>query len=349
MSSVNYSQRFSVTGLPNGKIFQTFMNLGAAKSTGHDIKYGIQIGGGLHQGDPSSLRYGQNGGGFGSINVISAGGNECDERIVFNKAGVTLPGLAMFLNDISLNGNLFVGKDVRFNSNLYVTNKGTFLDDISLNGNLFVGKDVSFNSNLYVGELITLKVNPAGQTDNRLQTKIKFSEYCSIDCYRATMDNGSSESIRYNAKAGHQFYANTDGPGTADKFMSINQSVGVEIEKDLKLIGNLNANGSVTASSFNATSDYRLKENIEKLNNTYSVENLNPVSYVLKTNKEPHLGFLAHELQEYFPTAVSGVKDGETVQTVNYMELIPVLVKEIQNLKKEVTLLKKDIEYLKQV
>ena len=114
------------------------------------------------------------------------------------------------------------------------------------------------------------------------------------------------------------------------------------------LSSTLNVTGTVTANSFNASSDYRLKENIEKLNIAdCSVDNLNPVSYILKTNKEPHLGFLAHELQEYFPTAVTGVKDGETMQTVNYLELIPVLVKEIQQLKKEVTLLKKEVEYLK--
>jgi hypothetical protein len=103
---------------------------------------------------------------------------------------------------------------------------------------------------------------------------------------------------------------------------------------------------TVTATSFNANSDYRLKENIEKLVDC-SVDNLNPVSYILKKNKDPHIGFLAHELQEYFPTAVSGQKDGETMQTVNYMELIPVLVKEIQNLKKEIKCLKNDVEYLK--
>ena len=79
----------------------------------------------------------------------------------------------------------------------------------------------------------------------------------------------------------------------------------------------------------------------------YTVDNLRPVSYELKDTKKPHIGFIAHELQEHFPTAVNGEKDGENMQTVNYLELIPVLVKEIQDLKKEVKSLKSEISILK--
>ena len=49
-------------------------------------------------------------------------------------------------NDVSMNGNLFVGLDSYFNGNL-ITNL-----DNSLNGNLFVGSDASFNGNAYVGK-----------------------------------------------------------------------------------------------------------------------------------------------------------------------------------------------------
>ena len=44
---------------------------------------------------------------------------------------------------------------------------------------------------------------------------------------------------------------------------------------------------------------------------------------------------------------MNGEKDGENMQTVNYLELIPVLVKEIQDLKKEVKSLKSEISILK--
>jgi hypothetical protein len=48
---------------------------------------------------------------------------------------------------------------------------------------------------------------------------------------------------------------------------------------------------------------------------------------------------LAHEVQEYFPFLVSGEKDGPETQSINYIGLIGVLTKEIQDLKKRVSLL----------
>ena len=47
------------------------------------------------------------------------------------------------------------------------------------------------------------------------------------------------------------------------------------------------------------------------------------------------MGFLAHEVQEYFPFLVSGEKDGENKQSINYIGFISLIVKEIQELKKE--------------
>jgi hypothetical protein len=93
-------------------------------------------------------------------------------------------------------------------------------------------------------------------------------------------------------------------------------------------------NRQVTAPSFNASSDYRLKDQIQTLSGSYyTVDNIRPVHYILKDSQVPHMGFIAHEVQEYFPTMVSGEKDGKDMQTVNYSELIPVLVKEIQESK----------------
>jgi hypothetical protein len=55
---------------------------------------------------------------------------------------------------------------------------------------------------------------------------------------------------------------------------------------------------------------------------------------------------IAHELQEYYPFLVEGEKDGEQTQSVNYIGLIGVLIKEIQELKKRVLDLEKKIEII---
>ena len=98
----------------------------------------------------------------------------------------------------------------------------------------------------------------------------------------------------------------------------------------------LQVNGTVTATSFNSTSDYRIKERIIKLNETFSVDSLKPVSYFNKEAKKNDLGLIAHELQEVYPDLVTGEKDGINLQTINYIGLIPILIKEIQDLKSRV-------------
>jgi hypothetical protein len=56
------------------------------------------------------------------------------------------------------------------------------------------------------------------------------------------------------------------------------------------------------------------------------------------------MGFIAHEVQEIFPFLVTGVKDGEEKQTLNYNGFIALLVKEVQDLKKENTDLKSRLD-----
>jgi hypothetical protein len=75
-------------------------------------------------------------------------------------------------------------------------------------------------------------------------------------------------------------------------------------------VGSITTNGSATA--YNTSSDYRLKENIVPLANAVTrVKQLAPKNFTWKNN--PSLGtvegFIAHELQAVVPEAVFGVKD----------------------------------------
>ena len=111
----------------------------------------------------------------------------------------------------------------------------------------------------------------------------------------------------------------------------------------LDVIGNGVFSGSVTASSFNTTSDYRIKDNIQILNEYHNVDNLRPITYYNKKTGKQDIGLLAHEVQEYLPCLVIGEKDDEQLQNINYLGLIPILIKEIQELKKEIKILKTKI------
>jgi len=107
----------------------------------------------------------------------------------------------------------------------------------------------------------------------------------------------------------------------------------------------LQVNGTVTATSYNATSDYRIKENVENLKlDEYNIDNLRPVTYTHKETKEKCIGLIAHEVAEEFPFLVQGDKDGENIQSVNYTGLVGVLIKEMQELKNRVEFLEQQIK-----
>ena len=95
------------------------------------------------------------------------------------------------------------------------------------------------------------------------------------------------------------------------------------------------ANGQISAASFNATSDYRIKSDIQILDGSYNIDCLNPVTYIHKGLNKREVGFVAHEVQEHYPFLVDGEKDDEKLQTLNYLGLIGILTKEIQDLKRE--------------
>ena len=103
-----------------------------------------------------------------------------------------------------------------------------------------------------------------------------------------------------------------------------------------QVTGDVYISGTCIAQQFNAWSDYRIKENIAPVDlSIYTVDHLKPVIYNHKTDGSTNLGFLAHEVQEYFPFLVSGSKDELSIQSINYIGLIALLTKEIQELKKD--------------
>jgi hypothetical protein len=65
-----------------------------------------------------------------------------------------------------------------------------------------------------------------------------------------------------------------------------------------------------TATSYNTSSDYRLKENVAQMTGALAkVAQLKPVTYKWKIDGSDGEGFIAHELAEVCPYAVNGTKD----------------------------------------
>jgi hypothetical protein len=102
----------------------------------------------------------------------------------------------------------------------------------------------------------------------------------------------------------------------------------------LDVSGDIIASASIAADNFNATSDYRIKTDVKSLNASFNIDVLKPVTYTNTRHGRQDVGFIAHEVQEYYPFLVNGQKDGEQMQSLNYIGLIGILTKEIQDLKR---------------
>jgi len=73
-------------------------------------------------------------------------------------------------------------------------------------------------------------------------------------------------------------------------------------------VGGITTTASATA--YNTSSDYRLKENVVKITTGLAdVMQMNPVKFNWRSTGEEGIGFIAHELQAVVPQAVHGVKD----------------------------------------
>ena len=115
----------------------------------------------------------------------------------------------------------------------------------------------------------------------------------------------------------------------------------------LDVNGNIRANGNISGGGFTNTSDARLKTDIVPVTNALvAVMKLNPVDYNKKESinavnyNMKEMGFLAQDIRKIFPELVFEAKDTYKTLSVNYIALIPVLTKAIQEQQAQITDLK---------
>ncbi len=119
----------------------------------------------------------------------------------------------------------------------------------------------------------------------------------------------------------------------------------VDLRRNNSSVGNISV--TTSGATFNSTSDYRLKESVAPLSGGLArVNALKPSIYKWKSDGSDGEGFLAHELAEVVPLAVTGEKDAVNEdgsikpQGVDLSRVVPILVAAIQELTAEVNALK---------
>jgi hypothetical protein len=103
---------------------------------------------------------------------------------------------------------------------------------------------------------------------------------------------------------------------------------------------------TTSGTTYNTISDYRVKENLKDFNGLDKVSKIKVYDFDWIESKKQDYGVMAHELQEILPLAVTGEKDGEKLQGVDYSKIVPLLVKSIQELKADNDNLRERIQTL---
>lgn len=96
----------------------------------------------------------------------------------------------------------------------------------------------------------------------------------------------------------------------------------------------------VNLTTYNTSSDYRLKEDLKQFSGLDLVSKLKMYDFKWKEADWRMYGGLAHEIQEVLPYAVTGTKDGNDTQGVDYSTIVPLLIQSIKELKSELDTLK---------
>jgi len=120
----------------------------------------------------------------------------------------------------------------------------------------------------------------------------------------------------------------------------------VQFRRSVTSVGSITCSNTLT--SYNTTSDYRLKNVIAPVTNAGErLDLLEPIEYEWKSTGGNTKGFLAHQFAEVYPNSVSGEKDavddeGNPVyqaMQASTPEVMADLIAEIQSLRKRVALL----------
>jgi hypothetical protein len=133
---------------------------------------------------------------------------------------------------------------------------------------------------------------------------INSALYARCDLPTAGGGNGGVRGLYINLPN----YANGYGIEYNSSYSGSNTQNVLSITRNGSGIGGITTTASATA--YNTSSDYRLKENPVKITTGLAdVMQMNPVKFTWRSNGTEGIGFIAHELQAVVPQAVHGVKD----------------------------------------
>ena len=210
----------------------------------------------------------------------------------------------------------------------------------SLNGYKYISTDHASTYQQY-GGAHNFRVAPSGSADAAITWTTAM-----------TIDNTGNVLVGQTT-GGYRLNVTSNGGTTANFRRDTNTGGLIDFNYGATGVGGISTNGSST--SYNTSSDYRLKENVDYTwDATTRLKQLKPARFNFISDDTTTVdGFLAHEAATVVPECVSGTKDAmrdETdeegnvtsvpdMQGIDQSKLVPLLVKTIQELEARITAL----------
>ena len=174
----------------------------------------------------------------------------------------------------------------------------------------------------------------SGQSSERMRIDSSGNVLIAATSFNG-IDDSSVKGIALRATAGRSIHT-IDSGANAIEFNTHNNGNA----------GEITCTG--TSTTYSTSSDYRLKDVKDSIQNGLErTLALNPVEFAWKSDGTISEGFIAHEAQEIFTDAVTGEKDGEKMQGMDYGRITPLLVKAIQEQQEQIEELKQQINELR--
>lgn len=222
-----------------------------------------------------------------------------------------------------------------------------------INNNLIMSSQ-NYGSGIRSSSDIMAVSNNGSETSNNIRMGINASSYIGSDIRSeangAYLYSTANNFVIGNATAGKELVFFTGGLSTSNERVRITDNGIMPSTDNAVALGSTtkrwNAVWSVNGTI--QTSDARLKEQITDMQyGLNEIMKLRPVTFRWRQDpSQLKVGLIAQEVQQVVPEVVVGNAQNDTLG-MNYAELVPVLIKSVQELKKEIEDLKKELETIK--
>ena len=256
-----------------------------------------------------------------------------------------ISGINAFLNSVddNIHGNLNLCGP---SGMTFITKQGTFFADLKVN------RDIT-SSGRFDSSNFNFKFNKKLIVDGDISGSIFISGPTTTDeGGQLTMLHpigGTHDWMIDNYQNRCRIFREDAGGGGGSEVLSVtnNDRLGIS---DSSPSTKLDVNGTVTCTGFNNTSDIKLKTDINNIETPLeTIQKLKGITFnwkndIIETDKSlqgiKH-GFIAQEVEKVLPSLVFEDKN----KSINYIELIPILVESIKDQQKQINELKSRINY----